>query len=96
MPTYHLERDLEGLFQRLCKEQGALAFKLVATRAGLPDRMVVTRSGQILLVELKTPTGELSPIQKEVHSKLARRGVHVTVLYGAEQVRAWAQSLSLL
>ena len=86
-----LEAQLEGVFRRAVRAAGGLAVKLVPTVAGLPDRLVIMPGGRLYLVELKTETGRLAPVQVEWHKRIALLGVQVRVLYGADQVRAWVE-----
>lgn len=47
-----LERELSQAFDRLAKQAGVQVFKAERARAGVPDKLVQTRPG-LLLVELK-------------------------------------------
>lgn len=85
------ERDLEGLFRRLCTAAGAITEKLVATRAGMPDRLVLAPGGRVYLVELKTDAGDLRPVQKVWHARAAAIGHPVVVLHGAAEIREWVR-----
>jgi len=60
---------------------------------GVPDRMVIIPGGEILLVELKTETGRVSPAQKEWHRRAGVLGVHVYVVKGPEEVKKWVESI---
>lgn len=86
-----LEAALERRFTARVKAAGGLAFKLAPTVAGIPDRMVLGPGGRLWLVELKTETGKLSPIQELWHARAAELGHDVAVLYGREQVDAWVE-----
>jgi len=91
-----LERDLERLFYDSARRAGGLPYKLVPSHAGLPDRFVLWPGGRVTFVELKTETGQLSAIQREIHRRWAELGTTVTVLYGAAQIRAWVSAQALL
>lgn len=60
--------------------------KIVPVVAGIPDRLVILPNGVIRLVELKSPTGRLRPVQVAWHRKAARRGVVVPVLSSRAEV----------
>lgn len=92
-PTQELERDLETFFYRRVRSVGGLTFKFAPTHAGAPDRVVLLPGGVIQLVELKTATGKLSPIQVVWHERAARLGVGVTVLKGIEEIRDWTRNI---
>lgn len=74
------ERDIEAKFRDLCKSLGWLSIKLMKTSVvGMPDRLVITKNGVLVFVELKSPTGKVSPIQARVHIQLACHNALVLV-----------------
>ena len=87
----HLERYSESLLHDTVKRAGGLTIKLAPTHAGIPDRLVLLPPGQLYLVELKSETGQLSPIQISWHDQAARTGVHVHTLHGPDAVRRWVR-----
>jgi hypothetical protein len=86
-----LERDLEMRFRRKVTAAGGITEKIAPVRAGVPDRLVLWPGGRIELVELKTETGQLSPIQAVWHQRAAERGVIVVVLHGPAEVDAYVE-----
>jgi hypothetical protein len=84
-----LESGLEGFFRKRVRLVGGYTVKLAPTEAGIPDRLVILPGGRMRLVELKTESGALSPIQRVLHSRLAELGVEVVVLYGRNAVIRW-------
>lgn len=93
-PRYvHSEAQLETLFRvRVRTVLGGRVEKLIATRRGVPDRLVLLPLNRIWLVELKTETGQLEPIQREWHRTamtLAPRCI--TVLSGLAEIDAWVR-----
>lgn len=66
-----------------------VAQKLVATglRAGVPDLLVIWR-GHPIYIELKTPVGAVSAVQKQMHRELVESGADVLVLRSVEGVEA--------
>lgn len=87
--TAQLEAQLEALFRKRVRDVGGYTIKLAPTERGVPDRLVIFPKGRMYLVELKTPTGILSPIQMHWHDRMAARGVTVHTLYGEDDIRAW-------
>lgn len=94
--TYaHNERQLETLFRmRVRQVLGGMVVKMMPTVAGVPDRLVLLPANpgwlpRLELVELKTNTGRLSPIQVEWHKRAASLGVPVTVLHGLGEIDVW-------
>lgn len=84
-----LERDLERYFYGAVLRAGGRAFKLTGTK-GIPDRLVLAPGGRVLLVELKTETGQRDPAQRALALKAAaQQQVLVSVLYGRADVDAW-------
>jgi hypothetical protein len=69
-----------------------MAIKLAPIVAGTPDRLVIYK-GRMHLVELKTDTGRLSPIQVHWHGLAAGQGVTVVVLRGADEIDEWIGAL---
>lgn len=67
--------------------------KLIATHAGIPDDLVLMPGGRVYLVELKTETGRVSPIQELWHKHASELGTEVVVLYGRMELLRWVWSL---
>lgn len=84
------EAQLEEFFRRRIRLMGGYTVKLAPMEAGVPDRLVVFPKGRMFLVELKTRTGFLSPIQKVWHQRMLETwNTRVWVLYGQEDVVEW-------
>lgn len=79
------EADIE---RRLCNEAhklGLVAIKLWPfTQIGIPDRIILSRGGQVLFLELKTENGKLSKRQEYWQKILTDYGFHVEVVYGLD------------
>jgi hypothetical protein len=88
-----LESQLEQRLVELTRRRSGMAIKLMPTQAGIPDRLIILPPGRMYLIELKTDTGRLSPIQSELHRRMLAKGVRVVVLYGKEQLDNWFASL---
>lgn len=86
-----LEASLERYFRKSVRQAGGLTYKIVPIEAGMPDRLVLWPVNRIMLVELKTDTGRLAPIQVHWHEKVAELGVIVETLYGRLQVDEWIE-----
>lgn len=85
-----LEAQLESYFRkRVRMALGGVVIKLAPTLAGVPDRLVILPEGRIFLVELKTETGRLSPIQTVWHAKARDLKAPVDVLFGKAAIDAW-------
>lgn len=83
------EAQLEAHFRKAVKSLGGAVHKLVGTKRGMPDRLVLLPGGRIFLVELKTDTGKLSPLQEDWIEKAWELGTAVEVLYGRTGVDRW-------
>lgn len=69
------------------KARGGLCWKFVSPgMSGVPDRIVVTRRGEVWFVELKADDGRLSERQAMVLRQLRDRGAPCTVLIGRGDV----------
>lgn len=88
-----LESQLEKTFRRRIRILGGMVVQLMPTVAGIPDRLVLMPGGRMYLVELKTRTGRLSPVQREWHRKVGLIGVPVVTLYGLGEVVKWVDDL---
>lgn len=86
------EANLERFFRERVRAIGGMILKLVPVNAGAPDRLVMLPpSGQMYLVELKTETGQLRPIQRVWHSKARAIGLEPVTLYGREEMSRWVR-----
>jgi len=89
----HTENQLETLFRlRVRTVLGGRVEKFRAARSGVPDRVVILPLNRLYVVELKTDTGTLDPLQVEWHRtarKLAPRCVFV--LHGLREIDAWVR-----
>lgn len=87
------EREAERLLVAGVRKLGGQAIKLAPTTNGVPDRLVLLPGGRAMLVELKSETGSLSPIQKHWQSVALKMGQDVRTLHGKDQVRVFLRSL---
>lgn len=81
------EREIERKLVRGVTALGGRAYKWISPgNAGVPDRIVFFPGGMIILVELKTETGKLSPLQTVQIKRLSSLGTPVWVLRGMKDV----------
>lgn len=83
------ERRLEAHFRREVKKLHGRVHKLIGTKRGMPDRLVLLPCGLIYLVELKREGGKLSKLQQEWHTQANQLGTDVVVLEGRTEIDAW-------
>lgn len=89
-----LEKEIERYLKKGIKQLGGLCFKFVSPgTAGVPDRIILTKSGRVIFVELKTDTGVLSKLQKYVIHTMTSRNADVRVLKGLNDVKAFLLEL---
>ena len=81
------EATVERSFRDRLRKAGCLVYKFVSPgNDGVPDRIVITREGLVIFVELKTERGELSDIQNYQIGRIRDHGQDVRVLYGKDDV----------
>lgn len=82
------ESYIEGYLVRKVKEHGGLCYKFVSPgNPGVPDRLIITPTGKIIFVELKTEVGRLAKVQKWQQSEMEKRGADCRVLFGMDAVK---------
>lgn len=87
-----LEASLEAYFYNQVRLRGGMVEKLISTRRGIPDRLVLLPGGHVFLVELKAWGGRTSAIQEAWHARAAELGTRVVVLEGRDAIDAWLRS----
>lgn len=93
MENRELEASLEQFFRKRVKLAGGHTIKLAPLEAGTPDRLAMFPGGHMFLVELKTETGQVSPIQAHWHKRMDDLGIEVHVLYGRNQIVEWIRQI---
>lgn len=84
-----LEKAIEAKFVKECKKRGAMCLKQnVVGRRGYPDRLVLTKNGDYIWVELKTDKGVLSEAQKNAIEELRKHKAVVHITYGYIEAKA--------
>ncbi len=85
-----LEREIEKRLGAELKKHGCLFYKFVSMgQAGVPDRIVITPSGQTIYVELKTDAGRLTKLQRLQIERIEKQGAKVYVLYGMKDAESF-------
>lgn len=82
------EHEIEKRLVDGVKNLGGMCLKFVSpSMAGVPDRLIITATGEVIFVELKTEVGRLSKIQKFVIGEMRKRGADVRVVKGLAEVK---------
>jgi len=82
-----LEKDIEQTFVDWVIRQRGITYKWEGSRKKL-DRIVVTSTGNILLIEFKKKTGsKLSPHQKRIVTEMGYRNAPVLVTNNVEEAK---------
>lgn len=85
--VFMLEKEIEKKFKSALEAKGCLVYKFASPNCrGVPDRIVITDTGRVLFVELKTEKGFRSKLQKVQIKKLLAYRQKVFVLYGLSEV----------
>lgn len=86
-----LEKEIERRMRAEIRKRGGLTYKFTSPgNPGVPDRLVISPTGNVWFVELKTVSGRLAKIQKHQIAELEKRGANVRVVYG------WAEAEKFL
>lgn len=86
-----LEKNIETYFcQQIALQLGGRAYKFVSpANRGVADRVVCLPNGQTWFVELKAPTGRMSPLQVHFQTEMARLNQNYTCLWSKDHVDEW-------
>ena len=87
------EKTLQAKIQTLCKKSCIMSLKIgaVSTR-GVPDLMLLYK-GRVIFIEVKTPTGRLSRLQRAQIAKIRAVDVPVYVVDNFETAEAIIRGL---
>lgn len=89
-----LEKEIERKFKKALEAKGCLVYKFASPNCrGVPDRIVITTTGKILFVELKTEKGVLSKLQKVQIKNLLAYRQQTFVLYGLPEVEEFVNNI---
>ena len=88
------ESQIEKRLEQMVNSHGGLCFKFVSpSNPGVPDRIVLTPTGDTIYVELKTEQGRLANIQKWQLGRMRKIGADVRVLKGVQQVKDFVKEV---
>lgn len=88
------ESSLEYRLKRELEDTGCLFYKWVSPgNAGVPDRILILPKGAIWFVEMKTDTGQLSPVQQVQARKLRARNCRVFAVHGEAQAKTFIEKV---
>lgn len=83
-----LESQIERRLVDGVKRLDGMCIKFVSPGTpGVPDRIIITATGRVIFVELKTETGRLSKIQRYIVGQMQKRGADVRVVKGLDEVK---------
>lgn len=84
------ESEVERMLVSEAARIGGRAYKWVSPgNNGVPDRIVILPGGRVCFVELKTPVGVLSPVQKVQIRTLKSLGTDTDTVYGLKGLAEW-------
>lgn len=82
------EKEIERRMRELVRQRGGLFYKFLSpNNPGVPDRILISPTGVVWFVELKTNIGRLSKIQTQQIGKLEKRGVNIRIIRGWEAAK---------
>ena len=83
-----LEKNIERHLVDGVKKLGGLCLKFVSpSTPGVPDRIIITKNGKVIFVELKTEKGRLAKLQENIIRQMMQRGADVRVIKGMDAVK---------
>lgn len=89
-----LEKEIERRMGEMLKKRGCLYYKFESPgNPGVPDRIVITPAGRVVFVELKTPVGRLSNLQKYQIKRMRDTGVEVRTVKGWDEAKAFVEEV---
>ena len=92
-----IEKSVEKSLRLKLKKMGCLFYKFVSPgTAGVPDRICITPSGQVIFVELKTTRGRLRPEQIVQIRNLEKNNARTYVIYGPDNVDTFIRMVELI
>lgn len=83
-----LEKNIERHLVDGVKKLGGLCLKFVSpSTPGVPDRIIITKNGKVIFVELKSEKGRLAKLQEYIIKQMMQRGTDVRVIKGMDAVK---------
>lgn len=80
------ESKIEQYLKIEVEKLNGMCLKFTSSIRGVPDRIVLLPENKIYFVELKQENGRLSKIQKYIHKRFNKLGIHVYVPYSKNDV----------
>lgn len=75
------ERDIEDAVCTYARDKDCLTYKFTSpARRNVPDRIIVTPSGVVYMIEFKAPGKKATEAQTKEHERLRKRYVPVFVI----------------
>lgn len=94
MALVYTEKHLEEILCKGIKEHGGMALKFVSPgMAGVPDRIVLMRSGKAIFVELKAPGKKMRPLQIKRKKQLEALGFKVYCIDSFKKVEEFIKKV---
>ncbi len=87
------ESTVEAALSRECRLRGFQCLKITPTQPGVPDRLILTRGGGHLFVEVKAPGRRPREAQCHWHARLTDMGHRVCVVDHPAEARALVAAL---
>lgn len=86
------ERDIEAHLVRRVKELGGVAYKFTSpANRGVADRVVCLPDGSTWFIEVKAPTGRLSPLQRHFRDEMTKLQQRYACLWSMKNVNDWIE-----
>lgn len=83
-----LEKTVERHLVEGVKKLGGLCYKFTSPgNPGVPDRIIITDTGRVIFVELKSDTGRLRKLQEYTIGQMMQRKADVRVIKGLDAVK---------
>jgi hypothetical protein len=90
-----MERDIERYFVWTVERMGGIAYKFKSPgHVGVADRIACLPNGSTHFVELKAPTGRLSPLQRQFALRMKALGQNYTVLWSKVEIDEWRHTIT--
>lgn len=89
-----LEKEDERYLKDRVEKRGGLCYKFVSPgNKGVPDRIVITPSGRVCFVEMKSSSGAPSKLQLWQIAELKRRNCDARILQGRDRIDRFLEEI---
>jgi hypothetical protein len=87
-----MEKQIEAHLVRRVKELGGVAYKFTSpANRGVADRVVCLPDGSTWFIEVKAPTGRLSPLQRHFRDEMTKLQQRYACLWSMKNVNDWIE-----